>query len=67
MHENDICDNRNFWKVVKPLLSDKITSNEKKQKQKQKKKKKSSYGKNYSLTLSKMLIFYNIIKQIRFL
>ena len=40
----------------------------KKTKQKQKQKKNnSSYGKNYSLTLSKMLIFYNIIKQIRFL
>ena len=39
MHENDICDNRNFWKVVKPLLSDKITSNEKnKTKTKTKKK-----------------------------
>ena len=40
MHENDICDNRNFWKVVKPLLSDKITSNEKNKKKNQKKTKK---------------------------
>ena len=46
MHENDICDNRNFWKVVKPLLSDKITSNEKnKTKTKTKKKKIVHMGK----------------------
>ena len=25
----NICDNRKFWKVVKPLLSNKIVSNEK--------------------------------------
>ena len=28
-NEENICDNRKFWKVVKPLLSNKIVSNEK--------------------------------------
>ena len=29
LNEKNICDNRKFWKVVKPLLSNKIVSNEK--------------------------------------
>ena len=29
LNEKNICDNRKFWKVVKPLLSNKIASNEK--------------------------------------
>ena len=29
LNEKNICDNRNFWEVVKPLLSNKIVFNEK--------------------------------------
>ena len=29
LNEKNICDNRKFWKVVKPLLSNKVVSNEK--------------------------------------
>ena len=29
LHEKNICDNRKFWKVLKPSLSNKIFSNEK--------------------------------------
>ena len=29
LNEKKVCDNRKFWKVVKPLLSNKVVSNEK--------------------------------------
>ena len=29
LNEKNVCDNKKFWKVVKPLLSNKIISNEK--------------------------------------
>ena len=29
LNEKNVCDNRKFWKVVKPLLSNKIASNKK--------------------------------------
>ena len=29
LNEKNICDNRKFWKIVKPLLSNKIVPNEK--------------------------------------
>ena len=29
LNEKNICDNKRFWKVVEPLLSNKIISNEK--------------------------------------
>ena len=29
LNEKNVCDNRKFWKVVKPLLSNKIVSNKK--------------------------------------
>ena len=29
LNKKNVCDNKNFWKVVKPLLSNKIISNEK--------------------------------------
>ena len=29
LNEKNVCDNKTFWKVVKPLLSNKIISNEK--------------------------------------
>ena len=29
LNEKNVCDNKKFWRVVKPLLSNKIISNEK--------------------------------------
>ena len=67
LNEENICDNRKFWKVVKPLLSNKIVSNEKITLVEGKDIIKTDQANAkcriiYSLTLLKILKFHNTIK-----